>query len=93
MVKRSKIFTQQPKTRKNPIIADIKSVIKEHSQNSHKLSRAIRQAENISQVSGANKNSDITLYSKTKKSEKITKQSLDSKDYASTYSVKNFEFF
>ena len=42
-------------------------MIKEHPKNLHKLSRAIRQAKNISNVSGANENSDIPLKSETKK--------------------------
>ena len=59
--------TIEIKNYRKPNIVDIKSVIKEHPKNLHKLSRAIRQAKNISNVSGANENSDIPLKSETKK--------------------------
>ena len=55
LVKRSKVSTQRPKTIENPSIVDKKSVITEHRKTSHKVSKAVRQAENISQVSGAGK--------------------------------------
>ena len=63
----SKIITQQTKTVENRSIVDIKSVIIEPPKVSHKLSKAIRQAENFSQVSGAGKRSGSSLNSKTKK--------------------------
>ena len=46
--KESKIMTQQPKTFENPNIVDIKSVIIEHANISHKLSKTIRQSEKVS---------------------------------------------
>ena len=46
--KESKIMTQQPKTFENPKIVDIKSVIIEHANISHKLSKTIRQSEKVS---------------------------------------------
>ena len=49
-VKQSEIITYQPKTFENPNIADIKSIITEHSKTSHKLSNTIRQAEKSSLV-------------------------------------------
>ena len=49
-------------------IADIKSVTTEHPKTSpSKLPNTIRQAEKVSQVSGADKNSDSFLYSETEK--------------------------
>ena len=70
LVKRSNtIITQQPKTIENPNIIDISSFTIEHLKTSRKLSKSIRQAEKVSQVSGADKNSTSPLYSETKKSE------------------------
>ena len=45
MVKSTKNITQQVKAIENPNIVDIKSVIIEHTNTSHKLSKTIRQAE------------------------------------------------
>ena len=70
MVKRSEIIFQQPKTIENPSIVDLKLVFLEHPKALHKLSNIIKQAQNVSQVSGAEKYSHSTLYSETKKSEK-----------------------
>ena len=56
-----KKITYQPNTFENPNIVDIKSVIIEHSQISHKLSKAIRQTEKVSQV-----DSNSSLYNDTK---------------------------
>ena len=53
LVKASKIFTQQPNIFENPNTVDIKSVTIQHPKTSHKLSRSIRQAKKVSQVSGA----------------------------------------
>ena len=83
----------QQKIIENLNIVDIKPVIIEYPKTSHKLCKAIRQAEKDSQVSGASKNSDNPLYSETKKSEnvldeknsKITKRSHIHKGYARTY--------
>ena len=47
----------------------MKSVIIEHPKTSHKLSKAIRQAEEVSQVRGTGKNSDSPLYGEIKKKE------------------------
>ena len=52
-VKQLKIITMQAKTFENPNIVDIKSVIIEYPKTSHKLSKSIRQAEKVSQVSSA----------------------------------------
>ena len=61
LLKRSKSNTQQPKTIQNTNIADIKSVIIEHPKIVHKSSKAVRQAEKVSQISAASKNSDNPL--------------------------------
>ena len=45
LVKQSEIITYQPKTFENPIIVDIKAVIREYPKISHKLSNTKRQAE------------------------------------------------
>ena len=95
MVKRSKIITQQPKTIKRPKIVDIKPVIIEHPRTLYKLSKAIRQAEKVSEVSGTGKTSDSPLYSEMKKvkffcmkkNAKIRKQFQCYKGYASTNGV------
>ena len=62
-VKQWKIIAYFPKIFESPNIINIKSVITEHPKNSHKLSKTIRQAENISQVSTYS-----SLYSDTKES-------------------------
>ena len=64
LVKWSKIINQEPEALENPSIV-IKSVTIEHSKNSHKLSKAIRQDEKLSQE-GADKNSDSSLFSETR---------------------------
>ena len=46
-LKQSEIISYQPKTFENPNITDIKSVITEHRNTSHKLSKTIRQAEKV----------------------------------------------
>ena len=91
LVKRSKIITQQPKAIENQNIAYIKSVT-EHPKNSRKLFKAIRQAENVSQV-GAGKNFNRLLYKKSEqvldeKNAKVTKWSRACKGYESTSGVK-----
>ena len=48
-------------------IADAKSVLIEHPRTSQNLSKAIRQAEKVSQVSSAGTNSDSTYIMKQKK--------------------------
>ena len=57
----------------NPNIVDIKSVTIKRPRFSLKLSKSIRQAEKVSQVSDAGKNSDSNCYSKTKKKKKKEK--------------------
>ena len=81
----------------NPDTADIKSVTIEHSKTSRKLSKVIRQAEKVSEVSGTGKNFDSPLHSETKtvkmfgikKNSKIAKWSHAFKVYASSYNVEN----
>ena len=66
LLKKKTQKTTEIKNYRKPNIVDIKSVIIEHSKNLHKLFRVIRQAKNISNVSGAYENSDIPLKSETK---------------------------
>ena len=99
MVKGSKIITQQPKTIENLNVFDMKSVVIEHPKTSR--NKAIKQAEKVSQASGASKNCGSALYSETKKSQnfldeknaKRTKRSYAYKDYVSTYIVENLNYF
>ena len=58
-VKQSEVVTYQQNVFENPNIFDLKSVIAEHPKTSHKLSKAIRQAEKVG--------SNSCLYSDTKK--------------------------
>ena len=60
-MKRSKIIIQQPKTLENSNIVDLKSVTIKHPKTSHKLFKAIRQAEEVCQVRAAGKNSDSEI--------------------------------
>ena len=69
MVKQSKIITPQPKTIENPNVIDKKSVTLEHPKISHNLSKSLRQAKKIPQVSSAGKNSTSLLYKKRTKTE------------------------
>ena len=66
--KKSKIIAQQAKTIENPNIVDIRSAIIKHPKTSHKLSKSIKQAKKVSQVSGAGKDFERTLYSEASKS-------------------------
>ena len=69
LVKRSKIISQQWKTIENPNNVDIRSVIREHPQTSHNLSKAIKQAAKVSQISVSGKkiySAYSLLYSETK---------------------------
>ena len=50
-VKQSEIITYQPNLFQNPNINDIKSVITEHPETSHKLSKAIRKHEKVCSTS------------------------------------------
>ena len=88
--KRSKIITQQLKATEKPNITDIKSANIEHLKHSHKLLKATRQTEKVSQV-GSGKSSNNPLHSETKsenflneKNVKITKRSHAFKRYASS---------
>ena len=92
-----KIITYQPKTFENPNIAEIKPVIIEHPKMSHELSKTIRQAEKLSQVSY-----NSSLYSNTKKKNKNflnkknvapTKRGHSFKDYASSYDINTLNSF
>ena len=95
--KKLKIITYQPKTFENPNIAEIKPVIIEHPKMSHELSKTIRQAEKLSQVSY-----NSSLYSNTKKKKKFflnkknvapTKRGHSFKDYASSYDINTLNSF
>ena len=63
MVKLSKIIAEEPKTMENPKLINIKSVFIEHPKTPRKLPRIINQTKKV----GCGKNSDSSLYSKTKK--------------------------
>ena len=52
--KQSEIITYQPKAFQNPNIVDIKSVIREHPQSSHKLSKTRILAERVDSYSSLN---------------------------------------
>ena len=67
MAKQSKTITHQLKTIDNPNVGKVKSAILEHPKTSHKFSKAIRQTKKFSQVGGAAKNSDSTLYIERKR--------------------------
>ena len=69
--KKSKIIGQQAKTTENPNIVDIRSAIIKHLKTSHKLPKSIKQAKKVSQVSGAGKDFERTLYSEASKSENV----------------------
>ena len=68
LVTRSKRISQQPKTLENLNIVNTKSAIAEHPKTYHKLFKTIKQAEKLSQVSGAYKNSNSPFYSETRQS-------------------------
>lgn len=70
MVKRSKLFTQQPKTVEKTNIT-IRSVTIEPAEISCKVSKTIMQAKNVSQVDGSGKKSASPLYSETKKTDDL----------------------
>ena len=85
-VKQSEIVTYQQKTFEKPNIVYIKSIITEQPKTSHKLSKAIKQAEKVG--------SNSSLYSDIKKGNilnekklKITKREHVFKGFASTYNV------
>ena len=67
MVKQWKLITQQPKTAEKTNILDQKLVVLEHPKTLHKLIKATKQAEKVSQISDAIKSSDSPLFSETKK--------------------------
>ena len=60
----------------SPNIVEQKSAIAEHLKACHKSSKTIRQTKEVSQVSGASRNCNSLLYSKTKseKYAEITKR-------------------
>ena len=74
LVKRSKIITQKPKVIENPNTFLHKSVTTEYPKTSRKLSKTIRQANNVSQVGGADKNYNSSLYSEIFFNEAKTKE-------------------
>ena len=92
-VKQSEIITYQPKNFQNLNTVDIKSVITEHLQTSHKLFKTIRNGEKV--------DSNSSLYSDTKTSEKalngknikITKQAHAFRGYASSCGVEILKSF
>ena len=95
--KKLKIINYQPKTFENSNIAEIKPVIIEHPKMSHELSKTIRQAEKLSQVSY-----NSSLYSNTKKKNKNflnkknvapTKRGHSFKDYGSSYDINTLNSF
>ena len=67
MVKRSKIIFQPQKTLENSNIVNRKLTIIEYPKNFYKPSKTIRQDGKVFQISGADKNSTIPLYSETGK--------------------------
>ena len=84
LVNRSKLITQQPKTFENPNIVYRESVTIEHQKTSCEFFKTVRQVEKAFQVSGADKNSNSSLYSETKKQtflEKIVKTTKQSHAY------------
>ena len=62
-VNQSKMITYQPKAFKKPNIVDIKSIITEYPKTSHKLSKAIRQAEKVGSTQLARPNIAFREYS------------------------------
>ena len=67
MVQRSKIITEQRNILENPKMIGIKSIFIKHPKTFCTLLKAIRQAENIFQVRGADKSSGDLLYTATTK--------------------------
>ena len=67
LAKRSKIITQQCNILEKSKIIGIKSIFIKHPKTFRTLLKAIRQAENISQVRGADKSSGDLLYTATTK--------------------------
>ena len=65
-----KIISQQPKAIENQNIVDIKSVNIEYPKTLNKVSKSIRQAKKVSQISCTGKNFD-SLYIVKQKSEKL----------------------
>ena len=85
LMKRLKIFTQQPKTIKKSNTVYLKSVTIEHPKTPRKGSKAIRQSQKVSKVRGTCKNSVRLLYSEAKKC-------LDAKITKRYHACQNFEF-
>ena len=65
-----KIISQQPKAIENQNIVDIRAVNIEYPKTLNKVSKSIRQAKKVSQISCAGKNFD-SLYIVKQKSEKV----------------------
>ena len=103
MVKRSKLFTQQPKTVEKPNIITIRSVTIEPPEISCKVSKTRRQAKNVSQVGASGKKSASPVYSETTKANDIFAYTKNKKNvkivisfFKSLYEYlkhENFEFF
>ena len=81
--KQSKTINYQPKTFENPNNVDTKSVITEHPNTLHKLSKTIRQVEKACSLYIVIQKSNNFLNEKNVK----IKQAHDFKGYASTYNV------
>ena len=88
MVKQSKTITQQPKHFDN---VNIKSVITEHPNTSHKLSKTIRQAEKVSSSSSLYSDTQKSLNSLNKINIKTAKQEHSFKVYPETLNSLNSE--
>lgn len=67
MVKGSKVVNEQSDISDHSNIIDIKSVALEHSKKFCKLSKTIRKAKKVSQVSGASKNPNSPLHNEKTK--------------------------
>ena len=90
MVKPSKVITQQPKTKENSNIIDIKSITVEHPKTSCKLSKITRQTKNVSTICPWYKEKAKKWWNKKQKKAKITKRFHAYKGYASTDNNKFF---
>ena len=88
LVKQSKTITQQPKHFDN---VNIISVITEHPNTSHKLSKTIKQAEKVSSSSSLYSDTQKNLNSLNKRNIKTAKQEHSFKGYAETLNSLNSE--
>ena len=71
LIKQPKITFQQPKTIENPNIVDIKSVNIEYPKTLNKVSKTMRQAKKVSQISGAVKKFNSLYIVKKKKVKRL----------------------